>query len=81
MEALTAREREVLRLTAHHLRVRDIAGVMKISPFTVRKHRMNLCAKLGLTGTAQLAAYALRQTAGVLPAWNFPDARAVADPA
>lgn len=58
MESLTAREREVLQLIARHLRVRQIAAALAISPFTVRKHRANLCAKLQLRGTAQLIAYA-----------------------
>lgn len=81
MEALTAREREVLRLTARHLRVREIADALAISPHTVRKHRTNLCAKLGLHGTAQLAVHAQRYSRADPPVWSFPGTRAGVDTA
>ncbi len=79
MEALTAREREILWLTARHLRVREIAAALAISPHTVRKHRANLCAKLGLRGTAQLTVHAQRQSRVDAPVWRFPVSRAGAD--
>ena len=79
MEALTARERDVLRLAARHLRVREIAAALAISPHTVRKHRANLCAKLGLRGTAQLAVHAQRQSRADPTVWRFPVPRAGVD--
>ena len=58
MQPLTPREREILHLIPTHPRVDEQASVLGISHSTVRKHRTNICAKLGLHGTAGLIAHA-----------------------
>ncbi|WP_369933194.1 LuxR C-terminal-related transcriptional regulator [Xanthomonas tesorieronis] len=57
---LTCRETQVLNLIGRRLRCRQIARVLAIGESTVRKHRANICSKLGFHNTAQLVAYALR---------------------
>ena len=57
---LTARERQVLALIAQGLASSAIATRLGTSVHTVRKHRSNMLRKLGLKGTAALAAYAVR---------------------
>lgn len=68
MEALTRRENEILRLLADQERCRQIAAHLGIAELTVRKHRANICAKLGLTSSAGLIAYALQPRPLQLPA-------------
>ncbi|WP_369975804.1 LuxR C-terminal-related transcriptional regulator [Xanthomonas bundabergensis] len=57
---LTCRETQVLNLIGRRLRCRQIARVLAIGESTVRKHRANICSKLGFHHTAQLVAHALR---------------------
>ena len=57
---LTGREREVLQLLAEGRIVKEIAGVLNISPRTVEFHKNNIVAKTGLRTTAELARYAAR---------------------
>lgn len=59
MDALTRREREILNLLRRQS-CRQIAATLAISELTVRKHRANICAKLGLNSTAALIAHASR---------------------
>lgn len=59
-ETLTAREREVLQLTAEGHTNADIAARLSISPRTAETHRSNLMRKLGLRNLADLIRYALR---------------------
>ncbi|WP_242477908.1 response regulator transcription factor [Rubrivivax gelatinosus] len=63
----TARERQVLEAIAEGLACRDIATRLGISEATVRKHRSNMLAKLGLRNAAQLVAHA--RTRGWLAAF------------
>lgn len=68
---LTAREREVLGLTADGLTSKEIADRLRISPRTADVHRAHLMAKLGLRNRAQVVRYALTAGAaliGVVPA-------------
>jgi DNA-binding NarL/FixJ family response regulator len=58
--ALTAREREVLRLVAEGLRDREIAQRLVLSPHTVHRHVANIRTKLGRPSRAAAVAYAAR---------------------
>jgi DNA-binding NarL/FixJ family response regulator len=59
--ALSEREREVLKLTAEGLRVKDIARRLNIGIKTVDTHRSKLLAKLDCSSTAELTRYAIRE--------------------
>ncbi len=59
-EALTERERDVLRLVAHGLSNRMIGSRLGISDATVRTHVGRVLAKLGIESRTQAALYALR---------------------
>jgi DNA-binding NarL/FixJ family response regulator len=63
---LTAREREVLQMTAEGQSGSEIAGRLFISPRTVESHRANLMRKLGLRNLKEVVRYAVQK--GVLPA-------------
>jgi DNA-binding CsgD family transcriptional regulator len=58
LEALTAREREVLSLVAAGLDNRDIAAKLTLSIRTVERHLQTIYRKLDLTGSAQRTAAA-----------------------
>jgi DNA-binding NarL/FixJ family response regulator len=58
--ALTAREREVLRLVAEGLCDREIAKRLVLSPHTVHRHVANIRTKLGRPSRAAAVAYAAR---------------------
>jgi len=60
-ELLTAREREVLQLLAEGKSIKDIANMLKLSPYTVETHRGNMLQKLNLHSTAELILYAVRK--------------------
>jgi DNA-binding NarL/FixJ family response regulator len=59
-DALTDREREVLRLLAGGLNNREIAGRLIIGETTVKSHVSNILDKLHLEDRTQAAIYALR---------------------
>jgi two-component system, NarL family, response regulator LiaR len=58
-QALTPKEIEVLKLTAHGLTSQQIADRMVISERTVRTHRTNIYSKLSVSNSIQAALYAL----------------------
>jgi DNA-binding NarL/FixJ family response regulator len=60
-EILTIREREVLKLLAEGKRTKEIAAVLYISPYTVRRHRANIMEKLNIKNLTDLLKYAISQ--------------------
>lgn len=60
-KALTAREREVLKLLAEGHSTQEIADILVITPKTVEGHKTNLMAKLGIHNRVDLVKYALRK--------------------
>jgi DNA-binding NarL/FixJ family response regulator len=60
-QQLTARQVEILRLVAQGLSNPEIAGRLKLSEHTVKRHVANLLTKLRLTSRAAAAAYAAQQ--------------------
>jgi DNA-binding NarL/FixJ family response regulator len=59
-DALTVREREILKLVAEGKRNKDISDYLSISVKTVEKHRANLMRKLGVRNASELTAFAIR---------------------
>jgi DNA-binding NarL/FixJ family response regulator len=60
LEALTKREREVLRLIGQGATSKDVAQRLGISPKTAQVHRDNLKQKLNLRTTAEMVRYAIK---------------------
>ncbi len=60
LKALSAREREVLALTAEGYSSREIGERLFISPKTVDTYRARIMEKLGLTHRSELVRFALR---------------------
>jgi DNA-binding NarL/FixJ family response regulator len=60
-EALTEREREVLRLTAEGCSGGEVAERLFISPRTVESHRASLMRKLGVRNQKELIRYAVQR--------------------
>jgi DNA-binding NarL/FixJ family response regulator len=60
-DALSAREREVLRHVATGLTKREIAKMLHLSPRTVERHVANIMQKLGLHDRVALARFAIRE--------------------
>ena len=58
-EALTRREREILKLLAEGKKSQEIASILYLSIHTVRTHRYNLMKKLKLRNVAELVRYAI----------------------
>ncbi|MBI2862652.1 MAG: response regulator transcription factor [Chloroflexi bacterium] len=58
-DGLSAREREVLQLIAEGLTNSEVAQRLSLSINTVRRHRANLMAKLGLHDRLELVRYAI----------------------
>jgi DNA-binding CsgD family transcriptional regulator len=70
LSSLTRREKEILQQMGRGISCRDIAGALSISELTVKTHRRNMLAKVGLRNAAQLLAHA--RTEGVLPSGPSP---------
>jgi DNA-binding NarL/FixJ family response regulator len=66
--ALTAREREVLKLLAEGRTVRSTAVVLGLSAKTVDAHKFNLMRKLGIHNKAELVMWAIQKKVVKLPA-------------
>ncbi len=60
VEALTAREREVLERLATGLSTREVAASLGISPKTVETHRVRMYDKLGARSVVDLTRIAVR---------------------
>ena len=61
LTTLSKREKELLRLLATGLSVREAAGVMSISPKTVDNQKGNLMRKLDIHDRVDLARFAIRE--------------------
>lgn len=48
MHELTPSEIEILRLTTTGKTIKGIARLLRLSPYTVMSHRVNIMAKLGV---------------------------------
>jgi DNA-binding NarL/FixJ family response regulator len=68
--ALTAREREVLKLLAEGMTVRAAATVLGLSSKTVDAHKFNLMRKLGIHNKAELVMWAIQKRVVKIPV-NF----------
>jgi len=66
--ALTAREREVMKLLAEGKTVRSTASLLGLSVKTVDAHKFNLMRKLGLHNKAELVMRAIQERVVSLPA-------------
>lgn len=58
LESLSDREKEVLTFFAQGLSMTRIAKILFLSPHTIDSHRMNLCKKLKVKRTTELAVWA-----------------------
>ena len=59
-QVLTSRELEILRLIVNGKSNRQIAAELKLSVNTVRVHRANIMAAVGIHKSTQLVVYAMR---------------------
>lgn len=59
IKALSATEKQVLKLLAEYKTSKEIAGELFISPHTVSSHRANIALKLNLRGSYALIKFAL----------------------
>jgi DNA-binding NarL/FixJ family response regulator len=60
MDALTPRERQVVRLLAAGVSTRDTASRLTISPKTIETHRVRIYSKLGCKSAVELTRIAVR---------------------
>ncbi len=58
---LTARQREVLQLLAEGHSMKEIAGLLKLTPRTVAFHKYEMMKRLNVTSTAELIQYAVKR--------------------
>lgn len=65
LEALTTRQREILRLIAEGQNTKQIAGILGVSPKTVEYHRAKLMRTVGVQDIPGLVRLAIR--AGLVP--------------
>src|SRR5580658_1756925 len=68
---LTKREREILKLLAEGLSVKEIASGFDLSVKTVEAHKFNLMRKLDIHNKAQLVTYAIQKKIVRLPETVF----------
>jgi DNA-binding NarL/FixJ family response regulator len=61
VDALTERQREVLRLIARGRTTQEIADALAVSPKAVEFHRVRIRKVLGLSSTAALVRYAVAE--------------------
>lgn len=60
LELLTERERDVLKLVATGLRIKEIASQLHISSFTAETHKKNIMEKLDIHNIVLLTRYAIQ---------------------
>jgi len=58
---LTARQREVLQLLAEGKSAKEVAEILCISPRTVEFHKYRIMEELGLSSSAELVQYSIKQ--------------------
>lgn len=58
---ISPRQREVLQLLAEGHSMKEIAGILGITPRTVAFHKYALMKELGITSSAELVRYAIRE--------------------
>ena len=58
---LTARQREVLQLLAEGNSAKEVADILCISPRTVEFHKYRIMEELGLSSSAELVQYSIKQ--------------------
>jgi two-component system response regulator NreC len=68
---LTKREREILKLLAEGLSVKEIAATFDLSVKTIEAHKFNLMRKLDIHNKAQLVHYAIQKKIFRLPETVF----------
>ena len=61
VEALTVRQREILKLIAEGKSNKEIGDLLCLSVRTVERHRANMMERLNIRKTAELVQYALRK--------------------
>jgi DNA-binding NarL/FixJ family response regulator len=71
-ERLSDREREVLKLLADGLALKEIATLLVLSVKTVDAHKTNLMRKLDLHDRSELIKYAIQRKLIRLPSANLP---------
>jgi len=59
-QELTSRQREILQLVAEGRSMKEIAGVLDITPRTVAHHKYRLMDQLHIKSTAELVQYAVK---------------------
>lgn len=57
---LTPRQREVLQLISEGRTMKEVAGILHISPRTAESHKYEIMQTLGVDTTAALIQYAMR---------------------
>jgi two-component system, NarL family, response regulator NreC len=67
-DALTARERHVLKVLAEGMSVKEIAADLNLSVKTVEAHKFNLMRKLDIHNKAHLVTYAVQKKLITIPA-------------
>jgi len=58
---LTTRQREVLQLLAEGKSMKEVAGILNVTPRTVAFHKYRMMEQLKIKSTAELIQYAIRQ--------------------
>ena len=60
-ELLTDREKEIFQLIAEGKTNKEVAGLLNLSPLTIKTHRSNIMEKLNLHSTVDIVLYAVRK--------------------
>lgn len=60
LDALTARQREILKMIAEGVHTKEIAHRLRLSPKTVEAHRAQIMNRLGIREVAGLVRFAIR---------------------